>query len=340
MKMKNISEFKETLSLATNIVIIPHKNPDGDAMGSTLGLCNYLNQIQKNATVITPNDYPNFLKWLPYNNEVVIFENNTQRAKNLIAEADLIFTLDFNHLGRCGELKPLLEANKKATFVMIDHHQQPDVYAKFMYSDPDMCSTCEMVYHFLEQLGDLKLINKEIATCLYTGIMTDTGSFRYRSTTSTTHRVIASLIDAGAKNTQIHERIYDTNTLNKLQLKGVALKNLRLFPEYRTAYIKLSQKELNDHNFKKGDTEGFVNIGLSIDGIMFAVIFIENENENIIKMSFRSKGNFSVNQFARNHFEGGGHDNAAGGKSDLTLNETIEKFMTILPQYKTELLNS
>ncbi len=340
MKMKKTIQLKDSLSLSESIVIIPHKNPDGDAMGSTLALYNYLTQLKKKAYVITPNDYPSFLKWLPDNDKVVIFENNTQLAKKLIAEADHIFTLDFNHLGRCGELKPLLEANNKATFVMIDHHQQPDDYAKFTYSDPAMCSTCEMVYHFIEQMGDLKLVNKAIATCLYTGIMTDTGSFRYRSTTSTTHRVIANLIDAGAENTQIHEGIYDTNTLSKLQLKGVALKNLRLFPEYRTAYIKLSQKELNDHNFKKGDTEGFVNIGLSIDNIVFAVIFIENENEGIIKMSFRSKGDFSVNQFARNHFEGGGHDNAAGGKSDLTLSETVEKFMSILPQYKTTLLNS
>nr|WP_157366718.1 bifunctional oligoribonuclease/PAP phosphatase NrnA [Aquimarina agarilytica] len=338
--MKNITELKAAMALAQNIVIIPHKNPDGDAMGSTLALHSYLVKKQKNATVITPNDYPSFLKWLPYNDDVVVYENNNQQAKKLISNADLIFTLDFNHLGRCGDLQEPLIANTKADFVMIDHHQQPDDYATYMYSDSSMCSTCEMVYHFIEQMGDLELLTKEIATCLYTGIMTDTGSFRYRSTTSTTHRVIAHLIDAGANNTQIHEQIYDTNTFSKLQLKGVALKNLRLFPEYRTAYISLSQKELNDHNFKKGDTEGFVNIGLSIDNIIFAVIFIENENEEIIKMSFRSKGDFSVNQFARNHFEGGGHDNAAGGKSDLNMSETIEKFMTILPQYKKELLDS
>jgi len=167
--------------------------------------------------------------------------------------------------------------------------------------------------------------------------MTDTGSFRYRSTTSETHRVIAQLIDAGANNNKIHEDIYDTNTISRLQLKGIALKNLHILPEYKTAYISLSQKELNDNNFKKGDTEGFVNIGLSIKNIVFAIIFIENENENIIKMSFRSKGDFSVNQFARKHYQGGGHDNAAGGKSDLSLSATINDFLSILPDYKTEL---
>ena len=167
--------------------------------------------------------------------------------------------------------------------------------------------------------------------------MTDTGSFRFRSTTSTTHRVIADLMDRGANNAVIHENIYDTNSYSQLQLKGVALKNLKILPEYRTAYITLSQKELDDHNFKKGDTEAFVNMGLSVDGIIFALIFIENKGENIIKISLRSKGNFSVNEFSRNHFEGGGHHNAAGGKSDLSLANTVEKFISILPAYKNAL---
>jgi len=249
----------------------------------------------------------------------------------------MIFTLDFNHLGRCGNIEKCLRSVTKATFVMIDHHQQPGAYAKYTSSDTSISSTCQMVFHFIEKMNDTHLINADIASCLYTGIMTDTGSFRYRSTTSETHRVIAQLIDAGANNNKIHEDIYDTNTISRLQLKGIALKNLHILPEYKTAYISLSQKELNDNNFKKGDTEGFVNIGLSIKNIVFAIIFIENENENIIKMSFRSKGDFSVNQFARKHYQGGGHDNAAGGKSDLPLSATINDFLSILPDYKTEL---
>ena len=339
MKTTNFKELKTDLSTPKNIVIIPHKNPDGDAMGSTLALRNYLLNTHENVTVITPNDYPSFLKWLPGDDSVIIYENQSLQANELIAKADYIFTLDFNHLGRCGDLQIPLES-AKAIFVMIDHHQQPGDYAKYTYSDPEMCSTCEMIYHFMDKMDDLHLLNAEIATCLYTGIMTDTGSFRYRSTTSTTHRVVAHLIDAGADNTSIHENIYDINTLNKLKLKGVALENLHLIPEFRTAYITFTQKELNDHNFKKGDTEGFVNIGLSIENIIFAVIFIENEAENIIKMSFRSKGSFSVNEFARTHFEGGGHNNAAGGKSDESLAVTIEKFISILPNYKNELQKS
>ena len=339
MNSTEITELKDLLSTPKNIVIIPHKNPDGDAMGSTLALKHYLNNTHSNVTVITPNDYPTFLKWLPANEKVIIYENNQTEANNLISNADIIFTLDFNHLSRCGNLEtPLTEATQ-ATFVMIDHHQQPDTYAKYMYSDTSICSTCQMVFHFIEKMNDTHLIDANIASCLYTGIVTDTGSFRYRSTTSETHRVIAQLIDAGANNSKIHENIYDTNTISKLQLKGVALNNLNVLTEYKTAYISLSQKELNDNNFKKGDTEGFVNIGLSLKGIKFAVIFIENEAEGIIKMSFRSKGDFSVNQFARKHYQGGGHDNASGGKSDLPLNETINNFLSLLPKYQNELNN-
>jgi phosphoesterase RecJ-like protein len=226
----------------------------------------------------------------------------------------------------------------KGIKIMIDHHQQPNDYALYMYSDISMSSTCEMVYNFICNLGDEDSIDQDISTCLYTGIMTDTGSFRFPSTTSTTHKVIANLIEKGANNAQIHNNIYDTNTYSRLQLLGCALSNLKVLPEYRTAYISLSQQELNTFNFKKGDTEGFVNYGLSLEGIVFAVIFIENEQENIVKVSLRSKGAFSVNEFSRAHFNGGGHTNAAGGKSDLGLKETIEKFISILPSYK-EVLN-
>lgn len=337
------TKLKEVLAIPKKIVIIPHKNPDGDAMGSTQGLCRFFKKLGHNALVISPNDYPSFLKWLPNTNEVLVYEHHKNKAERIIAEADFIFTLDFNHFSRCGDLEAPLtkaEAKGKATFAMIDHHQQPDTYAKFAYSDVNMCSTCEMVYHFIDHMNGLETLDAEIATCLYTGIMTDTGSFRYRSTSSTTHRVIAKLIDAGADNTFIHESIYDTNTYSKLQLKGVALKNLKLLPEFKTAYITMSQKELDDHNFKKGDTEGFVNIGLSMQGYVFAIIFIENKQEGIIKMSFRSKGEFSVNEFARSYYNGGGHNNAAGGRSDLSLAATIEEFLRILPNYKEALLNS
>ena len=267
--------------------------------------------------VISPNDYPKFLKWLPTDSLIYNFEHQNSQAKKMLEEATLIFTLDFNHFSRTGQLESFLKESN-ADFVMIDHHQQPDDYAKVTYSDVKMSSTCEMVYNFIESLNGLDKITKDIATCLYTGIMTDTGSFKYYSTTSRTHRVVANLIDKGAENMTIHQNVFDTNSPARLHLLGAALNNLVILEKFKTAYITLSQEELDKYNYSKGDTEGFVNYGLTLDGIHFAVIFIENKEEGIIKISFRSIGDFSVNDFARNHFNGGGHTNAAGGRSELS----------------------
>ena len=332
-----ILEITAELSKANNIVIVPHKGPDGDAMGSTLALMHFLNNKGHNASVIAPNEYPNFLKWLPGNDEVIIYEENKKRADEIIEKAEIIFTLDFNDLSRCGNMQYALEASE-ATFIMIDHHQEPADYADYTYSDTSMSSTCEMVYHFIERLRAKNKITPEIASCLYTGIMTDTGSFRFSSTTPNTHRVVADLIEKGAENSKIHQDVFDTNSESRLQLLGVALQNLKVNRQFRTAYITISQEELDAHNFKKGDTEGFVNYGLSLDGIIFAAIFIENKQEGIIKISFRSKGDFSVNTFARAHFNGGGHNNAAGGRSEISMNDTIVKFNSLLPEYKEQLL--
>jgi phosphoesterase RecJ-like protein len=206
-----------------------------------------------------------------------------------------------------------------------------------MYSDVNMSSTCEMVYVLINQLGNNGSITSEMANCIYTGIMTDTGSFKFKATTSNTHRVVADLMDKGAEGTEIHHRIYDTNSPSRLHLLGCALKNMVILDEYATAYITLSQEELDKYNYQKGDTEGFVNYGLTLDGIQLAVIFIENKEEGILKISFRSVGDFSVNDFARTHFNGGGHTNAAGGKSDDSIEETITFFTSLLPQYKNQL---
>jgi len=336
MNKTQLKELKTVLNKPQNIVIVPHKNPDGDAMGSTLALYHYLTGQGHNAIVIAPNDYPEFLKWLPGNNNVLIFENDQVNAEALIQEASLIFTLDFNALHRAGDMVNSLEEST-GTKIMIDHHQQPDDYAKYIYSDVSMSSTCEMVYNFIENLDDLDKIDQDIATCLYTGIMTDTGSFRFPSTTSRTHDVISQLISKGANNSEIHNKVFDTNSYSRLQLLGRAMQNLKVITELSTAYISLSQDELDEFNFKKGDTEGFVNYGLSLKGILFAAIFIENKQDDIIKISLRSKGEFSVNEFSRAHFNGGGHTNAAGGRSHDSLEATIDNFISILPQYKDEL---
>ncbi|PQV46864.1 phosphoesterase RecJ-like protein [Jejuia pallidilutea] len=336
MNKDNISAIKQLLSTPKNIVIVPHKNPDGDAIGSTLGLYHYLKKYSHNAQVITPNDYPDFLKWVPGEDTIIKYDANTEDSNKAIDNADIIFTLDFNAFHRTGQMESVLE-NSKAIKILIDHHQEPDDYATYCYSDVSMSSTCEMIYHFIDMLEDTDKIDAHIATCLYLGIMTDTGSFRFSSTTSTTHRIVANLIDKGAKNDDVHNNVYDTNSYNRLQLLGCALTNLKVLPELRTAYITLSQNELRKFDYKKGDTEGIVNYALSLDNIIFAAIFIEDKQEGIIKISLRSKGAFSVNEFSRAHFNGGGHNNAAGGRSETSLNTTVEKFLSILPQYKDAL---
>ena len=336
MNKAKILELKKVLSNPKKVVIVPHKNPDGDAMGSTLGLCNYLKKLGHSAMVIAPNDYPEFLKWIPGTKDVLIHEENTSVAEAHISQADLIFTLDFNALHRCGAMETPIE-NSAAIKIMIDHHQQPDDYATYVYSDVSICSTSEMVYHFIEMMDGLKHIDVAIGEALYTGIMTDTASFRFPLTTSTTHRVIAHLIDIGVEKTQIHNAVYDTNSFGRLQLLGCALSNLTFLEPFKTAYISLTNKELEANDFQKGDTEGFVNYGLSLKGAKLAVIFIEHKQEGIIKISFRSKGDFDVNSFARTHFNGGGHKNASGGRSNLNLEETIAEFISILSEYKSEL---
>jgi phosphoesterase RecJ-like protein len=332
MKAETTAKVKHFLVTPKKVVIVGHKNPDGDAVGSCLGLSFFLKQLGHQVAVIMPNDFPDFLKWLPGASEIVIHDKETEKSTSLLADSEIIFTLDFNSLDRTGEMAALLEESS-AQFVMIDHHQAPGDYAAATYSDVTMSSTSEMVYHMMASLDELQLLNNEIATQLYTGIMTDTGSFRFPSTTAVTHKVIAHLIEAGANNSMIHQQVYDTNSADRLKLLGIALKNLNILPEYQTAYISLSQKELDDSNFKKGDTEGFVNYALSVKGICFAVIFIENKQDGIVKMSFRSKGSFSVNEFARNHYDGGGHINAAGGRSLKSLSKTISEFISILPSY-------
>jgi bifunctional oligoribonuclease and PAP phosphatase NrnA len=334
MEADQIEAIKAILASPKKISIIPHRNPDGDAMGSTLGLYHFLKQQQHDVVVISPNEFPDFLAWLPEAENVLIFEKQTDNCIQKLQQSDLIFALDFNALHRTGEIMQLSLEKLEQTFIMIDHHESPDDFAKYTFSDTSYGSTCEMVYDLIEALGFTKQINKTVATCLYTGIVTDSGSFRFPKTTSKTHRVIASLIDKGVENSKIHNLLFDTSSYNRLQLLGRALQNMKLLTEYKTTYITLSQKELDDFKHTKGDTEGIVNYGLSIDGIDFTAIFIENKEEGIIKISFRSQGDFDVNQFARNYFNGGGHRNAAGGKSNKSMEETIKLFESIVKQNK------
>ena len=334
MTNTEIEALKTLLASPKKITIIPHRNPDGDAMGSTLGLYHFLEQQNHEVIVMSPNEFPDFLAWLPSSEKVLIFEKNKENCTEILNQSDLIFTLDFNALHRTGEMMQATLETLDKTFVMIDHHEFPDSFAKYTFSDTKYGSTCEMVYYFIHQLKQENLINKTVATCIYTGIVTDSGSFRFPKTTSTTHRVVADLIDKGVENSAIHNQLFDKSSYSRLQLLGRALQNMKLMTDYKTSYITLSQQELDTYNFQKGDTEGIVNYGLSIDGIDFTAIFIENTAEGIIKISFRSQGSFDVNQFSRNYFGGGGHINAAGGKSDKSMQETIADFERIVKEIK------
>ncbi len=332
MNTNEIEFLTNFLETPKQIAIIPHRNPDGDALGSTLGLYHVLKQLNHNVKVISPNEFPDFISWLPGADEVLIFERNHETCKKFLQNSNLIFTLDFNALHRTGEQMGAFLSTLSADFVMIDHHQMPDDYAKITVSDTSFGSTCELLYRFLQQLSLQKYINKDVATCIYTGIVTDSGSFKFTKTTGNTHRVVADLIDLGIDNPGIHNNLFSTSSYNRLQLLGRALEKLKVFPEHKTAYTWLSQKDLYEFNFQKGDTEGIVNYGLSINGIDLAAIFIENKDEGIIKISFRSEGSFDVNEFSRNYFNGGGHINAAGGKSFDSMQETLSKFETILKE--------
>jgi nanoRNase/pAp phosphatase (c-di-AMP/oligoRNAs hydrolase) len=329
MKIQDIQAIQLLLATPKKIAIIPHRGPDGDAMGSTLGLYHFLLKNNHHPVVVSPNEFPDFLAWMPGSETVKIYEKDKENCTKILEEAELIFTLDFNALHRVGEMETVL-ASLKAPFVMIDHHQKPDEYAAFTYSDTSFGSTCEMLYNFILFLDKKEDIDKTIGTCIYTGILTDSGSFRFPKTTGTTHRIIAELIDLGVENTLIPTLLFDNSSYDRLQLLGRALQNMKLLKEHKTTYITLTQDELNSFNYTKGDTEGFVNYGLSIKGIIFTAIFIENKDEKIIKISFRSQGDFDVNQFARDHFNGGGHRNAAGGKSEVSMEETIRKFEDLL----------
>ncbi|UMY64391.1 MULTISPECIES: bifunctional oligoribonuclease/PAP phosphatase NrnA [unclassified Flavobacterium] len=329
MKQEEIETVRNWLSSPKKIAIIPHRSPDGDAMGSTLGLYHFLLKFGHDPLVVVPNEFPDFLAWMPGSEATVVYEKDRENVSRQLEKAELVFTLDFNALHRTGEMETVLK-RLKVPFIMIDHHQHPEDYAAVRYSETRFGSTCEMLYNFIGFLGHEGDIDHTIATCIYTGIMTDSGNFRFPSTSSTTHRIAADLIDKGVDNARIYSQVYDSNSYERMQLVGRALQNMKLIPEKKTSYITLSQEELDTFRYIKGDTEGVVNYGLSVKGIVFTAIFIEHRDENIIKISFRSKGDFDVNRFARTHFNGGGHINAAGGKSNDSLAETVRRFQKLV----------
>jgi phosphoesterase RecJ-like protein len=324
---------------AQTILITTHQNPDADAMGSSLGLAAYLRKKGHRVTVVTPTDYPQNLNWLPGNDEVIAFEEKVRVTVNqLFDEADLIFCLDFSSLERIRELAPMVRQSS-ARKVMIDHHLEPESFADLLLWDPSAAATAELVFRLIVELGDRELIDVPIAECLYSGLMTDTGSFRHSNTTGDVHRMAAELVDLNIDVSSIHRRIFDNVSLDKFRLLGYILnEKLKVLPEYKFAYITLTDAELKKYRSKTGDTEGMVNYALAVDGVVMAAILIDRNDE--IRLSFRSIGNFSVRDLASKYFNGGGHRNAAGGRTKLSLTETEQKLISILPQYRQQLLET
>ena len=320
-----ILDINQLLKPENKIVIITHYNPDGDAIGSSLGLKHFLKQKGLQADVIVPNDFPKFLKWMPETKKIIIADYKRKQAGEAIYNADVIFILDFNASHRSGNLVGPWIEKARATKILIDHHQQPEDF-DFVYSDTTIPATSQMVYHFIEALDEEKLVNQDIADCLYTGIMTDTGGFRFRSTSATTHRIIANLIEKGADPAMITSNTWDTNTVSRLHLLSLILSRIEVVKDGKVAILWLKRDELKEFGFQKGDTEGFVNYGLSIMGTQVSAFFMEDLDEDFIKISFRSKEDVDVNQFSRKYFNGGGHINAAGGKYFKSIEDTIKDF--------------
>ncbi len=334
--MLELASLKEFLAEPRHIVITTHPKPDGDAMGSSLGLYNYLMLKGHLVSVITPTDYPTFLQWLPNNSDVIIYTDKPEQSQHLVASADLIFCLDFNSLVRINEMG-LYVRESKAKKVLIDHHLEPEGFEDYRLWTTSACATAQLVYEFIVNvMGERRLLNKEIASCLYTGIMTDTGSFRFRSTTSNVHRIVADLIDFGADNTLIHQLVYDDFSENRLRFLGHCLLNkLEVLNEYNAAIIIITKQELEEYKISTGDTEGIVNYALSITGIRLAILIIERQD--VVKLSIRSTGDFPANEICKKYFNGGGHRNAAGGFSNENIEAVREKFNLILPEYKSQL---
>ncbi len=322
----------QAISNAHAIVITAHKSPDGDSIGSSMALFHLLQKWNKNVSVVHPDPAPEFLHWVPNQEVIVDFENQAEKATELLQAADLIFCLDYNEPSRVGKEMQEVLVQSNAIKVMIDHHLHPADFCDFTLSETSACSTCELLFQWLKAIQRENDIDDTIGKCLYLGIMTDTGSFRFPSVSSGTHEIAAFLIEKGVKHFEIHEAVFDTNTIDRIRLKGYALsEKLVLIPGIPVAYASLSEEELHRFNYQKGDTEGLVNQILGIQGIKMAVFFAEKDGK--VKISFRSKGEYVVNQLANDHFEGGGHAYASGGISFVSLDETIAKFVTNVKNY-------
>lgn len=336
MIMHNLDSFINILSEPKRVVIVPHINPDADALGSSLAMSAILQKKGHEVMVISPSEYPHFLDWMHGHDNVMVYTQGKEKAANQVIEnAELIFCLDFCSLNRTGKMEDTLRG-ASATKILVDHHHGKEDFADYEYWDTKSAATCELIYELLVSIGERESIDKQVAEALYAGIMTDTGSFRHPNTTQHVHEVVAELIDLGADVSKVSKLVYDNNSLSRLRFIGFALsERLEVLEQYKTAYFSISAEDLKKFSSQTGDTEGLVNYALSIKGVTMAAIIIEREEA--VKLSFRSVGDFAVNELAADHFEGGGHNNAAGGISYVSMQETVDKFLDLLANYKKQL---
>ena len=333
--MENLNELKSLLATPKNIVITTHRNPDGDAIGSSLGLYHYLKDHDHHVTIICPSEYPDFLAWMPSVNDILIYDDDPEEVKDIFKHKDLVFCLDFNSLDRIDKLGELIDAEEELVKVLIDHHLFPEPFADFVLSDSTASSTCELIYQFIDMLGDRSAIDVRIGEGLMTGILTDTGSFKY-STSPRLFRIVADLIEIGVDDDKLQNLIFNSMKEKHLRLLGHCLNNrLEILEEFATGIIVLTKEDYSHFEIKRGDTEGIVNYILKLKQIKMAAFI--TEQPTIVKISLRSKGDFSVQEIAQKYFKGGGHKNASGGASFIGLRGTVRKFKEILPLYREQL---
>jgi phosphoesterase RecJ-like protein len=330
-----IKIFKDKIEEANKVVIIPHNNPDGDALGSALGLYNLLVNMGKQANVIVPNEFPGYLSWMPGISDLSIYDKTIEQSQGLMNEADLIVMVDFNALSRVEFMEPFLKEHAVPR-IMIDHHPYPQANtAQWQISVPEASSTCELLYQVIIEADFVKHMTKEAGECIYSGIMTDTGSLNYNSNRPETYYIVAELLKLGIDKEHIHHRLFHSNSFDKMRLFGHALgAKMERLPEQKGCFIALSQKELLQYNYQPGDTEGLVNQALWIEGVDVSALIVEKDN--VVKFSFRSRGEFPVNKFSEKYFSGGGHHNAAGGITKLKYPEAIAKFKEALAEFRAE----
>ncbi|MDR3250712.1 MAG: bifunctional oligoribonuclease/PAP phosphatase NrnA [Tannerella sp.] len=327
-----INKLKTYIDKGDKFVIVAHEMPDGDAIGSSLGLYHYLMSFDKKSIkVVVPNSFPEFLKWMPGARDIVIYEQYPDFATQLTADADVLFCLDFNAVKRVGQLASAVAASD-ARKVLIDHHLDPENFCNISISYPEMCSTCELMFRIICALGDVDLIEKDAAECFYTGMMTDTGSFSYNSNSEGIYIIVSELIKKGIDKDDIYRKVNQVYSESRLRLMGYVLyEKMKIYPDKHAAMFALTQSELNSFRYKSGDTEGFVNLPLSIKGIRFSAFF--RQETNLIKASLRSVGDFPCNKFAAKYFNGGGHKNASGGEFYGTLDQAVKRFEDGLMQF-------